>query len=134
MSASSRGKPEILLAMVRYDSGVVGSLEVGAHLPATARTGPELFIECFCRESVRHCWPGNQAARVEGARPASRDWSPDPAEHMIAVFTDAVHGRDVPRRSLADDVTALELAEELLSGLHERDDAGPRHTQPPGHA
>lgn len=114
VSASSRRNPEVLLALLRYDSGVVGSLEVGGHLPADARADPELFIECFCRESVYHCWPGNQAVRVEGPRPVLRDWSPDPAEHMISVFTDAVRGRDAPRRSVADDAAALEVAEELL--------------------
>jgi hypothetical protein len=33
---------------------------------------------------------------------------------MVSAFADVVRGRDVPVRSVADDVTALEIAEALL--------------------
>jgi hypothetical protein len=46
-------------------------------------------------------------------RLVSRDWSPDPAEEMISVFTHALRGGEGAVRSVADDVPVLELAEEL---------------------
>jgi predicted dehydrogenase len=117
VSVSMRRNPEVLLAILRYESGVVGSLEIGGHLPASVSTGPELLVECFCRESVHHCTPGSQAVRVDGVRPVSRDWLPDPAEHMMGVFADMLRGGDAPGRSLADDATVLKLAEQLLSDV-----------------
>lgn len=92
---------------------MVASVGVGAHLPSTVPASQELVVECFCRESVHHCWPGNQTVRVEGREPLARDWSPDTAAHMVAVFVDALHGRPVPEGFVTDDAAALALAETL---------------------
>jgi hypothetical protein len=115
VSTMRRTSPDVLLSMMRYENDVVGSIEIGAHLPESVTGNSELLVECFCHESVYHCYSDQQAITVDGGRPAHRDWSLDPSDLMIAAFVEAIRHGQRPWRSLDDDLSALSLASRILN-------------------
>jgi hypothetical protein len=113
-----REGPEVLLVMLRYGNGVVGSLEIGAHLPRNFATESELVVECFCRQNVYHCTPENHAITVQGSRRQHVGWLPDQAADMVAGFLEMLRG-GVAGRGAADDVRLLALVEEIRKSSKE---------------
>lgn len=85
-SVMRRAEPDVTLALLRFANNVVGHLEVGEHLPAAGAVDRELVIECFCRDTVFHCYPEAQSITVEGSAPAMVDWSPPAADAMLDAF------------------------------------------------
>jgi hypothetical protein len=99
---------------LRYPSDVLGSLELGSHLPATFPSPSELIVECFTRECAYLCTPGHQAITVFGARARLDAWRPDPAGLIVAAFAAWLQGTGGrPPGSLAEDVSALRLSDRV---------------------
>jgi hypothetical protein len=119
VSTMRRTSPDALVSLLRYENDVVGSIEIGAHLPASTIGDSDLRVECFCRESVFHCYSNQQAITVEGSRPVHRDWSPEASDLMVAAFVDALRKEQSPWRSIADDLSALALARRILTQTDE---------------
>jgi len=112
-----RDRPTVALVSVRYENHVIGSIELGAHLPGALPWRSELLVECFCRDTVYHCASGNQAVTVDGPDRAFVDWSAAPADDMVATFVDAlVNGRG-PARSVGDDLQVLDVCREILGAV-----------------
>jgi len=109
-----RASPRVLLVSLRYADDVVGTVEVGAHLPTSLPQSSELLIECFCRDSVYHCASGNQAITVDGRQRISVDWSADPAAHMVSAFVEAVTHGQAPARSVDADLQTLRICDDIL--------------------
>jgi predicted dehydrogenase len=118
VSAMQRSDPFVMTVTLRYAGGVLGSLEIGAHLPATFPSVTELVIECFSRESVLHCIPGRHAVEVVGQ--SATDWQPDPFVAAVNGFAAWLDDGDRPPGGVQRDVAALELAE----NIREAADAG----------
>lgn len=119
LSAMHHADPAVLLLLLRYASNVIGSLEIGTHLPETLTEPSELLIECFCRESVYHCAAENQAIIVEGRIRRRRDWGPDPADGMVSAFVKAIRDGRAPQRGIHDDLLILALSEEILEAARD---------------
>jgi len=120
ISALHRPSPSVLIALLRYENGVVGSFELGSHLPDAAPRFPELLIECFCHDSAYHCRAENQAITLEGDSRIHRDWAPDPAVAMLTAFLDVIRGDNGPHRGLEDDLKTLAVCEEMLAAATSR--------------
>jgi len=118
-----RDRPAAFLVSLRYENDVVGSVEIGEHLPASLPWRSELLIECFCRERVYHCAPDTQAITVDGRRRASVDWSEPAFGHIISTFVEALAGGHAPERSLGSDLGALVICRAIVDVP---DPAGPR--------
>jgi hypothetical protein len=119
-TVASRTNPTLHLITLRYTNDVVASLEVGHHLPESAVVPEELLVECFCRETVFHCDAWGQSLTVEGNERGVHDWSPDPADRMLASFLNAIRDGQPMERSLADDLDALDLCDRILAAPPER--------------
>ena len=120
ISALRRSTPAILVALLRYENGVVGSVEIGAHLPEASAQVPELLIECFCRDSAYQCHADNQAITLEAKSRAYHTWAPDPSAAMLSTFLDMLHGDQMPQRGIADDLRTLAICEEILAAATDR--------------
>jgi len=107
-----------LIATLRYASGVIGSLELGCHLPGNFPLSWELVVECFGAEHSYHCAPGQQSVSVYGAVAGAYDWQPDPAEAIVASFAGWLRGGPRPLGSIADDLTALALSDRIREAAH----------------
>jgi hypothetical protein len=114
ISALQHPSASVLIALLRYENGVVGSLELGSHLPDAVTRFPELLIECFCHDSAYQCRAENQAITLEADSRSHRDWAPDPAVAMLAAFLDVIQGDQVPPRGPEDDLKTLAVCEEML--------------------
>jgi hypothetical protein len=124
----SRTNPTLHLITLRYTNDVVASLEIGHHLPETAAAPEELLIECFCRENVFHCEAWGQSLTVEGSSRGVHDWSPDPADQMLSSFLSAIRDGHPMVRSLADDLDALDLCDQVLAASLDRKAQSERDT------
>jgi len=103
--------PPIQIVSLRYASGVLGSLEIGAHLPPSFPGESELVVECFCKSHVFHCVPANQAVRVYGATTQRQvDWQPEPADISVRAFATWLEGGPRPSGDLRRDLVAMTLA------------------------
>lgn len=114
VTAMRRDNPAAFLVSLRYENGAVGSIEVGEHLPSSLPWASELVIECFCRETVYHCEPGNQAITVDGRTRAAVDWSEPAFEQIASAFVDALVDGRAPERSLDEDRRALAISSAIL--------------------
>jgi len=114
VTTTRRDCPSVSLVSVRYENDVLGSIELGAHLPGALPWRSELLVECFCRDTVYHCASGNQAVTVDGADRALVDWSAAPADDMVAMFVDALVNEWGPARSVCDDLQVLDVCREIL--------------------
>jgi hypothetical protein len=114
ISALARRDPAVLIATLRYASGVIGSLEVGDHLAADSFPAPsELIVECCTSVRAFHCAPGQQTVRVYGQAASSRDWQPDPADAMVAAFAGWLRGGPRPAGHIRDDLRTLALVHRI---------------------
>jgi predicted dehydrogenase len=103
--------PTIQIVSLRYASGVLGSLELGAHLPASFPSASELIVECFCRSHVFHCAPANQAVTVYDAISQRHiDWQPEPADAIVKAFATWLGGGPRPPGDIRRDLSAMTLA------------------------
>jgi hypothetical protein len=109
-----RDGPTAFLVSLRYENDAVGSVEIGEHLPPSSPLASELLIECFCRETVYHCDPYQQAVTVEGRMRAAVDWSEPAYECIASAFVQALTEGRGPTRSADDDLKALTLADTVL--------------------
>jgi hypothetical protein len=107
ISALERSEPAVLVATVRYASGVLGSLEVGCHLPDGFPSSSELIVECSCAERTYHCAPNAQAVSLYGPEHARAAWQPEPAEAMVRAFVDWLLGGPRPVGHVRADLAAL---------------------------
>src|SRR4030081_770659 len=89
---------------LRYASDVLGSIEVGAHLPQTFPSASELVIECFCQASAYACLPGNPAVQRYGQQHDAYAWQPDPADAIVAAFAEWIAGGSRPPGTIANDL------------------------------
>lgn len=120
VSAFMRADSLVMLALIRYANGVVAHLELGAHLPTALPSPFELLVECFGRDSAYQCQADAQVVTVDGIERRSRDWSPRAEDLMVDEFVAAVRAGAEPGRSVADDLAALALHEEILAAATER--------------
>ncbi|MBV9171894.1 MAG: hypothetical protein JOZ81_17615 [Chloroflexi bacterium] len=111
ISAMERVDPFVMTVTLRHAGGVIGSLEVGAHLAGSFPSPSELVIECFCRETVWHCLPGRQSVEVVGQN--ATEWQPDPFVAAVNAFAAWLEGGPRPPGDVQRDVAALELAEKI---------------------
>ena len=121
IAAMRRDQPPAMLVSLRYANGVVGSLEVGAHLPHGYPTRSSLLIECFCTDSVHHCAPDNQAITILGLRCERHGWLPDPAPDIISAFVDALRTGQPPPRGERDDLRLLAVCQAVHRAALEGD-------------
>jgi hypothetical protein len=112
-----RAEPSILTITLRYTSDVLGSIELGSHLPPSFPSASELVVECFCRGSAYSCVPGNQSVMVYGRDNGASNWQPNPADAIVAAFAGWLDGGSRPVGGLADDLTALRLADRIHQAL-----------------
>jgi predicted dehydrogenase len=117
ISAMTYREPSILTLTLRYTSDVLGSIELGSHLPPSFPTASELVVECFCRESTYCCVPSNQSVSVYGRAYQTYDWQPDPADASVAAFAAWLGGGPRPVGGLANDLTAVRLADRIRQAL-----------------
>ena len=114
VSVLAREDPAIRVISERYASGVLGSVEIGTHLPASFPSASELIVECFCRLHVFHCAPANQAVSVYGATTQRMvDWQPQPSDAIVAAFADWLSGGPRPPGDVQRDLAAVELVERI---------------------
>jgi hypothetical protein len=103
-----------MLATLRYASGTLASLEIGAHLPDNFPGAAELVVECFSARRALHCTPGNQSVMVYADSHSSHDWQPCPADAIVTAFASWLDGGGPrPVGSLRDDETALRLVQRV---------------------
>ena len=114
VTAMRRDNPAAFLVSLRYENDAVGSIEIGEHLPSSLPWASELVIECFCRETVYHCEPGNQAITADGRTRAAVDWSEPALEQVVSAFVDALIDGRAPERSLDEDRRALAVSSAIL--------------------
>ena len=113
ISAMQHLDPSVLTVTFRYAADVLGSIELGSHLPASFPSGSELIVECFSEASAFTCMPGKQSVQLYGDTHAAYDWRPEPADTIIAAFAAWLRGGPRPTGSLSNDVTALRLADRI---------------------
>jgi hypothetical protein len=109
--------PAILMVTLRYASDVLGSIEVGDHLPEDFPSDSELVVECFCRASAYSCTPSNQAVQLYGEGHVSYEWQPRPADVMVAAFTGWLRGGARPPGGVGNDLTTLRLVDRISQAL-----------------
>jgi len=107
VSALERSEPAVLVATLRYASGLIGSLEVGGHLPDGFPSSSELIVECSCAERTYHCAPSAQAVSLYGPESTRTEWQPEPAEAMVRAFVDWLLGGPRPVGHVRADLAAL---------------------------
>jgi len=107
ISALERSEPAVLVATLRYASGVIGSLEVGSHLPDGFPLAAELVVECSCAERTYHCAPSAQAVSLYGPESTRTEWQPEPAEATVRAFIDWLLGGPRPVGHLRADLAAV---------------------------
>jgi len=117
IAAMQRADPAIITITLRYPSDVLGSIEVGSHLPASFPSGSELVVECFTQTRAYSCAPGNQSVVLYGRDHVAHAWQPDPADAAVAEFTAWLSGGPRPSGSLARDVSALRLVDRVGQAL-----------------
>ncbi len=117
ISAMERSEPSVLTVTLRYASDVLGSIEVGSHLPESFPSESELVVECFCHASAYSCVPGNQAVQFYGRSHGAVDWQPDPADAMVAAFAAWLDGGARPPGGIADDLKTLRLVDRIRQAL-----------------
>lgn len=111
VASMAHADPPIRIVSLRYASGVLGSLEVGAHLPPSYHGASELIVECFCRSHVFHCAPANQSVSVYSATGQRQiDWQPQPADAIVKAFATWLAGGPRPAGDLQRDLDAVTLA------------------------
>jgi hypothetical protein len=113
VSALERRDHGALLATLRYASGTIASLEVGAHLPDSFPDASELVVECFSARRALHCTPGNQTVTIYADGHSSHDWQPCPADAIVGAFAGWLDGGPRPVGSLRNDETALRLVQRV---------------------
>lgn len=113
IAAMRRDQPPAMLVSLCYANGVVGSLEIGAHMPDGFPTRSTLLIECFCTDSVHHCTPDSQAITILGSRCERHGWLPDPARDIISTFVDTLRTGQPPMRGQLDDLHLLAVCQAI---------------------
>jgi hypothetical protein len=113
VSAMVRATPRVLTVSMRFATGALGSLELGAHLPRAFPAPSELVMECFCRSRVFHCTPGEQAITVYGPTHTHLDWQPTAGETIVRAFAAWLGGAPRPAGGALQDAAALRLAERI---------------------
>jgi hypothetical protein len=111
IAAMAYQDPSILVVSLRYASGAIGSLEVGAHLPPGFPNESESIFECFCRSHAFHCTPDSQAVRMyDAATQRQLDWQPEPSDSIINSFATWIQGGQRPEGDPARDLHSMSLA------------------------
>jgi hypothetical protein len=110
-------RPAILTVTLRYASDVLGSIEVGDHLPEDFPSESELVVECFCHSNAYYCAPTNQAVQLYGEGHVSYEWQPKPTDAMVAGFTAWLRGAARPPGGIANDLTTLRLVDRISQAL-----------------
>lgn len=113
IAAMRREAPEILVATIRYQDGVVAHIEFGAHLPPAFDATSELTVEVFRRESVLHSDAFGQALTVHGRGSRAINWAPDVAVAALQESLEAVAAGDAPPRGLREDHAVLTVVEAI---------------------
>ena len=111
IAAMRRESPDVLLATIRYEDGVVAHIECGAHLPPSFDAPSELTVEIFRRESVLHSDAFRQALTVQGETTRSVDWAPSAA--VAALQESLATTGDTPLRGLAEDHANLTVLDAI---------------------
>jgi predicted dehydrogenase len=115
VAAMAYQDPPILVVSLRYASGAIGSLEIGAHLPASFPNESELIVECFCRSHAFHCTPDSQAVRMyDAATQRQLDWQPEPSDSIVNRFAIWIQGGQRPEGDAARDLHAMTLAVAIM--------------------
>jgi pimeloyl-ACP methyl ester carboxylesterase len=109
--------PAIVTVTLRYASDVLGSIEVGGHLPESFPSESELVVECFCHASAYSCVPGNQAVQLYGGGHAAHEWQPEPADAIVARFAGWLRGGARPPGGIANDLTTLRLVDRVSQAI-----------------
>ena len=117
ISAMQHRDQPILIVTLRYPSDVLGSIEVGGHLPRSFPTASDLVVECFCETSAFMCEPGHQAVEVYGAEHGAHAWQPEPADAIVTAFAGWLRGGDRPPGSIGNDVATLRLVGRISRAL-----------------
>jgi predicted dehydrogenase len=117
ISAMQHGEQPIVIVTLRYPSDVLGSIEVGGHLPRSFPTESELVFECFCETSAYVCEPGHQTIEVYGAEHGAHPWQPEPADAIVTAFAGWLRGGARPPGSIADDVANRRLVDRVSRAL-----------------
>jgi hypothetical protein len=123
--------PPIQIVSLRSASGVLGSLEIGAHLPPSFPAESELVVECFCKSHAFHCAPMNQAVSVYGATTQRQvDWQPEPANASVRAFATWLEGGPRPPGDLRRDLVATTLAAAIAEAARSQRVLAPGATGP----
>lgn len=117
ISAMQHPDQPIVIVTLRYPSDVLGSIEVGGHLPRGFPTASQLVVECFCETSAFVCEPGHQAVEVYGAEHGAHAWQPEPADAIVTAFAAWLRGGPHPPGSFADNVANLRLVDRVSRAL-----------------
>ncbi len=120
LSALRRSSPDVLIALLRYEGDVVGSLEIGGHLPNQGPRFSELLIECFCHASAYQCRAENQTITLEADSRTYLDWAETPAAAMLSTFIALIQDDRMPRRGVEDDLRTLAICAEISVAATER--------------
>jgi hypothetical protein len=113
VSAMRSSGRALLTVTLRYASDVLGTIEIGSHLPGAFPGSSELVLECLCRDSVYLCVPGAQAVVAFGRDAGAYDWQPDPATLIVRSFITWLRGGRRPPGSVLNDLSALRLCDRL---------------------
>jgi hypothetical protein len=117
VSAMQDVRKSVVIVTLRYASDVLGSIEVGRHLPASFPSESELVVECFCETSAYACEPGRQAVEVYGRDRGAFSWQPSAAEAIANAFAGWLRGAPRPHGSIANDVATLRLVDRIGQAL-----------------
>jgi hypothetical protein len=117
VSAMQRSDPSVLTVTLRYASDLLGSIEVGSHLPESFPSESELVVECFGHTTAYSCVPGAQAVQFYGRSHGAVDWQPDPADAMVAAFAAWLNGGPRPPGGIADDLKIRRLVDRIRQAL-----------------
>jgi hypothetical protein len=113
VSALERREPLVRLVTLRYASGTLASLEIGAHLPDSFPSASELVVECFSAARALHCVAGNQSVALYADGHSLHDWQPDPADAIVTAFAEWLEGGPRPVGSLRNDKAALHITRRI---------------------
>ena len=121
VAASSRHSPQVQVVSVRYVDGVLGSIEVGAHLAPGFPSASELVVECFGRSHVFHCAPGNQAVSVyDATRELAVDWQPETATSIVSAFAKSLRDGARPIGGIVRDLASIRLVDAIVESATTR--------------